>query len=502
MLTEARSTLFRWRIDPNAFVREAFEAQPEPWQEEVLNAYAVEDRITIRSGHGVGKSCLLAWIVIHYMLTRYPVKVAATAPTGHQLVDVLLPEIAYWVRRLPSGLKEQIIVKADRVELTAAPKESFLVARTARAESPEALQGLHASNMMYVIDEASIVPDIIFEVAQGAMSTPGAKTIMTGNPNRPEGYFYRSHMPDSGYRRFKVGCEESSRVDPKFIADMKAQYGVESNVYRVRVAGEFPQQSDDVLIGIGLIEEAVERFKERHALEMRLVEDGEALQAAPKQLGRPPIGAPPTGKRKSTIFPTVWGIDVARFGPDASVLCERRGPIVPTIISWQKLSSMELAGRLVRLYEHTDEEDRPESIYIDSIGVGSGVLDRLLEQDMPVVGVNVTELPGIAGEGFKLRDELYLRARDFFLLKDAAVIDHAGLIKDLSTITYRFHSTGQYRIEAKELLRKRLGRSPDFSDALCMTFADGPTSLISPISTKKGSSNWGRMAKIDTSWVA
>src|SRR4029077_8264499 len=149
---------------------------------------AVEDRITVRSGHGVGKSCLLAWIIIHYMLTRYPVKVAATAPTGHQLADVLLPEIAYLTRRLPPGLKEQIIVKADRVELTAAPKESFLVARTARAESPEALQGLHAEHMLYVIDEASIVPDIIFEVAQGAMSTPGAKTIMTGNPNRPDGY--------------------------------------------------------------------------------------------------------------------------------------------------------------------------------------------------------------------------------------------------------------------------------------------------------------------------
>jgi hypothetical protein len=356
--------------------------------------------------------------------------------------------------------------------------------------------------MMYVIDEASIVPDIIFEVAQGAMSTPGAKTIMTGNPNRPDGYFYRSHMPDSGYRRFKVGCEESSRVDPKFVADMAAQYGVDSNVYRIRVAGEFPTQEEDTLISLNLIEEAVERFKAQYALEQRIIEDGDTLKVAPKRLGRPPITGPLTGKPRSKTWPTVWGIDVARYGPDRTVLCERRGPVVPTIISWQKLSNMEVAGRIVRLWENSDDEDKPESIFIDSLGVGSGVLDRLLEQDLPAVGVNVTELPGVAGEGWKLRDELWLRARDYFLLKDACLLDHPELIKDLSTVTYKFGSEGKYRIVSKEVFRRTLKRSPDFGDAFTLTFADGPVSLISPISTKKGSSNWGRMAKIDTSWVA
>jgi hypothetical protein len=176
--------------------------------------------------------------------------------------------------------------------------------------------------------------------------------------------------------------------------------------------------------------------------------------------------------------------------------------VVPTIISWQKLSNMEVAGRIVRLWENSDDEDKPESIFIDSLGVGSGVLDRLLEQDLPAVGVNVTELPGVAGEGWKLRDELWLRARDYFLLKDACLLDHPELIKDLSTVTYKFGSEGKYRIVSKEVFRRTLKRSPDFGDAFTLTFADGPVSLISPISTKKGSSNWGRMAKIDTSWVA
>ena len=503
MLQEARSTLFKWRIDPESFVRDALQADPEKWQQEVLKAIAVEDRITIRSGHGVGKTALLSWIVLWFLLTRYPTKIACTAPTGHQLFDVLWPEIAFWRRKLPESLAEQLIVKADRVELAAAPRESFAVARTSRAEQPEALQGFHSPSMLYLVDEASIIPNEIFEVARGAMSTPGAKTILAGNPNRSDGYFYDTHKPGSGYVQFKVACSDSSRVDPKFIEEMRRDYGEESNIYRVRVAGEFPQQDDDVLIGLGLIEEAVERFKEHHAVEARITEDGDELRAKARRLGRKPaIVPPPLGRTKSKVWPCVWGLDVARYGPDKTVLVERRGPVVPSVVSWTKLSNMEVAGRVLRLYEHCDEEDRPESIFVDSLGVGSGVLDRLLEQDLPAVGVNVTEIPGVIGEGYKLRDELWLRARDFFLLRDAAIIDHPELIKELSTVTYKFGSDGRYRIVSKEIFRKVLKRSPDFADSFCMTFADGPVSLLSPISTKKGSSNWGKAPKLDNSWVA
>jgi phage terminase large subunit len=502
MLDTARSTLFRWRIDPDSFVREAFGATPEKWQSEVLSAIAVHDRISIRSGHGVGKSTLLSWVILWWILTRYPTKAACTAPTSHQLNDVLWSELAFWRRKLPPGLQDQLVLKADRLELVAAPRESFAVARTSRAESPESLQGFHSEFMLYIVDEASIIPDIVFEVARGALTSPGSKTLMCGNPNRAEGYFYQSFQPGSPFVTFHVPCSESSRVDPAFIEDMRRDYGEASNIFRVRVAGEFPLQGDDVLIGIDLIEEAVERFKEVFVPEQRLMEDGFALHAAPKRLGKPPVATPLAIRKKSRIWPIVWGIDIARYGSDKTVLVERRGPIVPTVISWTQLSNMEIAGRIVRMFENCDDEDKPETIYCDSLGTGSGVLDRLLELDLPAVGVNVTELPSIAGEGWKLKDELWLRARDFFLLKDAAIIDHPDLIKDLSSMTYRFHSDGRYKMEGKELIRKRLGRSSDWGDAFCLTFADGPVSLLSPISTRKGSSNWGKQPRIDTSWVA
>ncbi len=139
----AAATVKRWRNDASAFVREALSAEPEPWQALALDAIAKHDRLAIRSGHGVGKSAFLAWLILWFLLTRFPAKVAATAPTAHQLNDVLWGEVAKWARRLPIPLREQLDVKAEKVEVAGARTESFAVARTARKEQPEALRQIH-----------------------------------------------------------------------------------------------------------------------------------------------------------------------------------------------------------------------------------------------------------------------------------------------------------------------------------------------------------------------
>jgi hypothetical protein len=157
--------------DPSLFVTEVFRAQPEKWQTEALRALATHDRVAIRSGHGVGKSTFLAWVILWWLCTHFPAKVACTAPTAHQLEDVLWGEIAKWHRQMVSPFKEWISVGSGRVELTEAGEEAFAVARTARKEQPEAFQGFHSDHMLFIVDEASGVEDIIFEVGQGAMST-------------------------------------------------------------------------------------------------------------------------------------------------------------------------------------------------------------------------------------------------------------------------------------------------------------------------------------------
>ena len=157
--------LQRWGEHPERFVREALGAVPEPWQEEVLAQIARgRRRIAIRSGHGVGKTALQAWLMLWFGTTRADAKIPATAPTSHQLVDLLWGEAAKWrlalAERLPT-LGEAIEIRADRIDFL--PWRSTAYARTSRRDQSEALQGFHAANLMFLIDEGSGVDDRVFE---------------------------------------------------------------------------------------------------------------------------------------------------------------------------------------------------------------------------------------------------------------------------------------------------------------------------------------------------
>ena len=136
--------LERFKNDPVAFVVEVLDATPEAWQTKALRALVTNDRLSLRSGHGVGKSAFLAWAVLWFLVSRYPVKVAMTAPTAHQLQDVLFGELGKWYRRMPKWFQGRLTLRNDRLEVVGAESESFAVARTARKEQPEAFQGFHS----------------------------------------------------------------------------------------------------------------------------------------------------------------------------------------------------------------------------------------------------------------------------------------------------------------------------------------------------------------------
>ena len=145
-----------WAEDPRRFVREALGAEPEAWQDEVLAQIARgRRRLAIRSGHGVGKTALQAWLVLWFGATREDAKIPATAPTSHQLVDLLWGEVVKWHRalaqRLPA-IAAAIEVRADRIDFK--PWRSTAYARTSRRDQSEALQGFHADNLLFLIDEA------------------------------------------------------------------------------------------------------------------------------------------------------------------------------------------------------------------------------------------------------------------------------------------------------------------------------------------------------------
>jgi len=433
---EITEILIELSKDPVLFVRSILNAEPEEWQREALYAVRDNDRVAIRSGHGIGKTAFLSWLILWWLSTRTPARIACTANTASQLSDILWAEVAKWQRRMPKRFQEVIQVKSDKVEVVGA--DSFAVARTARRETPEALQGFHSPNMLFLIDEASGVDDLIFEVGEGAMSTEGAKTVMTGNPTRTSGYFYEAfNKMRERLFTMKVASGDSTQVSENFIEDMKTKYGEESNIYRVRVLGEWPEADDDVVIPLHLIESATKR-------------DQEAAETTP----------------------VVWGLDVARFGSDRTALCKRKGNVVvEPLKTWRNKDLMELCGIILNEYETTRWSERPLEILVDSIGIGAGVVDRLQELDLPARGINVAESSAMKEKYFRLRDELWFSAKEWFEGRDCTIPDQDELIADLSKPRFKFSSNGKLKVESKDEMKKRGMNSPDLADAFCLTFA-------------------------------
>ena len=435
-LNDAADTLLALRNDPVLFVRTCLQAEPQKWQKRALQNIVKNNRLSVRSGHAVGKTTFLSWTILWFLTTHYPCKIAATANSASQLEQILWSEIQKWHKKMPQGFQDELEFRSDKITLKNAP-DSFCVARTSRRENPEALQGFHSENMLFIIDEASGVPDLIFEVAQGAMSTPHAKTIMVGNPNRSSGYFYDSFKKNAdSWKKMTVSCEDADTVDPQYIIDMKKQYGEDSNVYRVRVLGLPPEADDNSIISRALAESAIDR-------------EVDPVEMIP-----------------------VWGVDIARHGSDRCALAKRKGNVVTEPIKhWGDKDLMETVGVIMAEYESTPYRERPSEILIDSIGLGAGVVDRLVELDMPARGINVAESSSMGERYMRLRDELWFKCGEWLEQKDCKLPDQEELINEITNVRYEILSSGKFKVESKDQMKKRGFRSPDVADALMLTFA-------------------------------
>ena len=432
--SEAIDAIARWESDPVEFVDDIWSVSLETFQGKALTDLVNHGRVSVRSGHGVGKSFIQAIASIWFLSTRYPAKVPITAPTAHQLEDILHPEMGMWLKRMPAALRGQFTLKADKLVLNASPGESFAAFRTGNKANPEALQGFHSDNILFILDEASGIDDKVFEVAEGALSTPGARVLMTGNPTRAQGYFYDSHHSMRGdWQCLHVPCWASSRVAPQYIERMK-RYGEDSNVFRVRVAGEFPTSDDDAVIPLEWVEASVGREVE-----------------------------PVPGKR-------AWGLDVARFGDAKTALAKRWNNILEEPVkSWHNKDTMQVSGLLLQEYEAA--KVKPDDIFIDVIGIGAGVVDRCKEMGLPVRGINVAERPSVNERYMRYRDELWFKGREWFESRSCCIPDDNELIGELTTVLYEITSTGRLQVISKEMMRRRGKPSPDLADAFLLTFA-------------------------------
>jgi len=457
MTTEANpfeDFTLQYMDDPVLFVREVLGAEPLPYQAEFLEAISSgERRISIRSGHGTGKSTSASWAMLWYLLMRFPNKVVVTAPTSGQLFDALFAELKRWIGELPKPVQDLLTVKSDRVELAAAPSEMFISARTSRAETPEALAGVHSDNVLLVVDEASGVPEKVFEAAAGSMSGHNATTILLSNPTRSTGTFYESQTRMSGtWWTQRWSCVDSPLVSDEFVDEMRERYGEESNAFRIRVLGEFPLADDDTIIPFHLVDAAMNRDIE--------IDDER----------RP-----------------VWAVDPARFGSDRTAFCKRVGSVITEIKSWRGLDLMQTVGRVMAEYEALNPSSRPSEILVDSIGVGSGVVDRLRELGAPVRGVNVAESPSMGETYNNLRTELWFKTKAWLEDRSCKIPQDDELLADLTGIRYSFTSSGKMAAESKDQMRRRGLRSPDLADAVCLTMAsDAAMALSGPMTSWRG----------------
>jgi hypothetical protein len=217
---------------------------------------------------------------------------------------------------------------------------------------------------------------------------------------------------------------------------MLEQYGEDSTVARVEVLGEFPRADDDAVIPIELARAAVDRDVSLSASE-----------------------------------PIIWGLDVARFGGDNSALCIRQGNTVFEIRTFKSMDLMQLCGAVKNLYDDATAIEKPQEILVDVIGLGSGVVDRLSELNLPVRGINVAESPATGKNYLNLRAELWFAIKDWLAQRDCRLPYDDELVSELVAPSYKYTSTGKIKIESKEDMKKRGIKSPDKADALALTMA-------------------------------
>lgn len=430
-----------------------------PYQADALAELVTYGRLAIRGPHGLGKTTLLAWAVLWFAQSREAAgirwKVPTTASAWRQLQHYLWPEIHVWAHRLrwdllgraPWGPNELQVLRL-RLRLGGAWAQS--------TDNPALIEGAHAPHILYVYDEAKMIPDAIWDASEGAFAGSGARTdqawaMAASTPGPPAGRFYQISRRAPGFSDWRtrhVTLDEAiaaGRVSRQWAEARAAQWGRRSTIYVNRVQGEFAASPEKVVIPLDWVEAANERWQ--------------AL--AGQEVG--PL--------------TDIGVDVAREGGDKTVIQPYCGlialaPIVPDVVT-----GIELAGVITPIMGH---HPSGPVVMIDAEGVGASALDQL--RSVPTLVDRIVAFhAGGRTEWTDRSGELHfanLRAAAWWHLRELLDPDHDPtialppddfLIGDLTAPEWRYVTGGptgtRILVEAKDEIRKRIGRSTDHGDA-------------------------------------
>lgn len=427
---------------------------PEIWQERLLKRIrdglltpyeAIQEAVA--SGHGIGKSALVSWIILWALSTYEDTRGVVTANTETQLKTKTWVELNKWFRLFIA--RDLFDIAATKISAKDPDHaDTWRIDIVPWSErSTEAFAGLHnkGKRILVVYDEASAIPDIIWETTEGALTDSETQIIwlVCGNPTRNQGRFKACFGKFGGrWGQTQVDAREVSITNKSQIQKWVADYGEDSDFVRVRVRGIFPRAGSMEFISHELAREAAQRDVDVHIFD-----------------------------------PFIIGVDVARFGDDQSVIYFRKGRDGRSIppLRFQGVDTMMLAGRISEVYN----EYRADAVFVDGGGVGGGVVDRLRQLHVPVFDVqfgskadraNVDDATKYANKRAEMWG--YLR----LWLKGGAIIDDPDLVAQIATPHYGFNQNNEIQLERKEDIKKRLGNtgtwnSPDIADALALTFA-------------------------------
>jgi hypothetical protein len=392
------------------------------------------------SGHGVGKSAVVAWVIQWLMSTRKNMRGVVTANTQAQLETKTWPELAKWHKLLINS--HWFKWRATAYFFAAYPEEqqkNYMVnAATVSPENTEAFAGLHneGGTVLVIADEASGIEDKVIEVIQGAFTDGECFFLMFGNPTQPSGMFHKAatELRDL-FDVEHIDSREVEHTNKSALNDIIRMYGgVDDDRVKVRVLGQFPSQAFNGLIGLDVV-----------------------ATAATRELWYDPGAA------------LIMAIDVARFGDDRSVITFRQGRDARSRkpLSFNGLSTTKLAEIAMKIAD----VERPDAIVIESTGPGAGVIDQMRDKGYRVIEVHPGAQSSEPAHYFNKRAELWCLGRDWLIL-EGCISEDPELHREMTAIQYTLDSReSAIRLEPKEDMKKRTGLpSPDKADSFFLTF--------------------------------
>lgn len=424
----------------------------DPWQEDCVDLYMTHQRLALIASKGPGKTFLLNCLAWHFFITHHQPKLAALSISKDHLMSNLWAELLKWRAKCPL-LANSTTDGFSRIALKGHEGYSFIDARAYPKQSDETQQasvlaGLHSDNVGFLIDEAGMIPDAVLATADAALSTGDSDTkrarlLCTGNPEYPKGIIYKAYRKQTiqKWAVYSVSGDPDNpkrapRVSKTWAQEQIDTYGRDHPWVMVNVLAQYPNVTVDFLLNEAEIDEAMSRN----------IHENLVVNMQPR-----------------------LGVDVARGGIDSTIFARRRGLIAYPFNEYPSTDDgPTVAGNIA----FQCQEHNIERVFVDDTGgYGSSVIDSLKVFD----GIDVTPIKYNASAQdksryFNKRTEMWLRMRDW--VRRGGKLPKDLKLKD-ELMMPRIYFTGTtMRLEEKDQIKTRLGRSPDRADALAETFAD------------------------------